>query len=160
MVDVLDGALRVFPWPAELEGPGTWPIEGIIGGGVRLAGGNTTQVSIDAITAQYCGHGLHVVSLYGCNAASLIAEVAGSALTLAARSSALRGFTLRGLHGELTLADVVAGGLSIQRAVILGGAEAVTPGRSGYQVVPRLKTGAPTPWTWPVTQIPGEAVVA
>ena len=146
--------LEVYPWPGALEGEGKWSVEALIGAGLHLIGGNTTQVTISSLLAQYCGHALRASSLYGCHATAVTGEVVGSAVTLAGRAAALRGFSLRGLHGEITVTDVLVAGLSVQRALIMAGAEDVVPNRNGYQIVPRTITGDRTGYIWPVTTIP------
>lgn len=148
------GGIRVYPWPGALRGAGEWRVDALIGGAVRLSGGNTAQVTLSGVVAQYCGHALHVVSLYGCNATGVLGEMVGSALTLGARSSALRGASVTGLHAEATLTDVLVGGLSVERAVVIAPAEPVVRGKSGYQVRPVDGSGAPAPYAWPVTTVP------
>lgn len=154
VVSVEPDGLLVYPWPGEMQGEGPWPIEGIIGGALKLTGGNTTQVVVGSVYAQYAGHGLQIASLYGCHATAVMCEVCGSGLTLGARSSALFGATIRGLHGEVTVTDVLVGGLSIHRTVLIGSVEVLTEPHNAWHVRPTLTTGARTAWTWPLTEVP------
>lgn len=154
VTDVEPGAIEVYPWPGTFQGGGPWEVDGVIGGAVKFAGGNTTQIVVEGILAQYCGHALQLASLYGCIATGVTAEVVGSALTLGARASASFGANVRGLHGERTLADILVAGLNIKRAAVISPSEDVVPGENGYHVMPRLNTGGPTAHAWPVHQFP------
>lgn len=145
-IDV-DGT-RVYPWPGTVNGSGTWAVEGIVGAGLGLFGGNTTQLTIDSLYAQYCGHALQCESLYGAIVKGLMGEVVGSTLTVGARNAAVQGMAVDGFHAEVERIDVIAGGLNITKSSV----RSPTTDLVGFHVKPTLNDGTQSAYSWPIEQ--------
>lgn len=150
---VEDGLIEVWPWPT-FSGTGTWEVRGIVGGAAFIKGGNTTQVMIRGLVAQYCGHALRVEALYGCHCDALIGEVVGSALTLGNIKATTWGVTVRGFHPEITVTSVLVAGTNVQRCTIISPVVDIIEGQRGMYLRPRYHDGSLFPWEWKLVQIP------
>lgn len=153
VTDVKEGEIEVWPWPS-YSGSGTWEVRGIIGGAAFIKGSNTTQVMIRGLVGQYCGHALRVEALYGCHCDALIGEVVGSALTLGGKTATTWGATVRGLHPEITVTDVLVAGTNVQRCVIISPVVDINQDGRGTYLRPRYHDNTLFPWTWKLKQIP------
>jgi hypothetical protein len=119
-VDSIDvDGTRVYPWPGALWGTGAWAVEAVVGAALRLTGGNTTQVVVSSVIGQYVGHGLQVESLYGGVCMSIMAELAGSALTVGNPNVSVQSLAVGGLHSEATVTDVVHATQSLFHGVVI-----------------------------------------
>jgi hypothetical protein len=146
-IDV-DGT-RVYPWPGTVNGAGTWNVEAIVGAGLGLFGGNTTQLTVGSLYAQYCGHALQVESLYGCVVGGLMGEVVGSTLIVGARNAACLSLTVSGFHAEVERIDVIVGGLSVTNASVTSPTTDIV----GFHVKPTLNDGTQSgSYSWPLVQ--------
>ncbi len=158
VVSVSESSVTVYPWPLTAVGSGTWPVEVVAGGGVRLHGGNTAAMRIGSVKLQHGGHALHVTSGYGGQVGALLGEVVGSTLTVGARAQTVQALSVLGpLHSEIDLVDVLVGGTGVYSSVVVSPTQPLTPPRA-YHVTPTVVSAAGVAsraaYAWPITSVP------
>lgn len=148
-------AVTVYPWPR--VGPGTWTVEVVAGGGVRLHGGNTAAMRLGTVKLQHGGHALHVTAGYGGQVGALLGEVVGSTLTVGSRAQTVQALSVLGpLHSEVDLFDVVVGGTGVASTVVISPTQPLVPPRT-YQVTPTVVSSTDEThavYPWPITSVP------